>query len=151
MVKKTSSAVTLHELSAISYWVTCSTPSWTFCRTPRALLTPSLPNQYAAQTCRVLDIIITCLRAFREYSKVARALRQVSHLEGFCLEGIEFVPLIVICHVGAQTTGAETISPRDSIKWKRIPELLALSEVTIRKDVEARKRYLIQKAQFWEQ
>lgn len=71
-----------------------------------------------AQTRKVLDITM-CLRAFREYSRVAQALSQVSHLEGFCLEGTEFVSLIAIWHVEVQTIGAETISPRDSIQVKK--------------------------------
>lgn len=95
-----------------------------FYRTPRTLLTLSLPNQYTAQTCKVFDITMTCLRACRGYPRVAQALGQVSHLEGFCLEGTEFGSLIVICHVGARTIAAETVSPRVSIQVKedsRVP------------------------------
>lgn len=118
--KKPCSTLTLDELLlfAISYWVTCSTPSWMFYRTPRTLITPSLPNQYTAQTCKVLDVTIACLRACRGYPRLAQALGQVSHLEGFCLEGTEFVSLIAICHVGAHTMAAETVSPCVSIQVK---------------------------------
>lgn len=56
-------SLTLHDLLlfAISYWVTHSTSSRTFYRTPWTLLTSSFPNQYTAQTRNVSDITITCL------------------------------------------------------------------------------------------
>lgn len=112
-------SLTLHDLLlfAISYWVTHSTSSRTFYRTPRTLLTSSFPNQYTAQTCKVSDITITCLTQC-----LPRILQGVSGTEpglspeGVFLEVTEFVSLIVICHVGAQTKGAETISPRVSIE-----------------------------------
>lgn len=115
---KTSSALTLHELLLFCHFTLSHMLQPKFHRTPWTLLTPSLPNRYTAQTCKFSDITITCLRACCEYPRAAQALSRVSHLEGFCLEGTEFVSPIVICHVGAQTIGAETISPRVSIQVK---------------------------------